>query len=301
MKALYHHGRKDLPFGTDLNIFSGCSHGCIYCYARARYAERRGCHFSDFEKSTFRAGIAESLDRELYAIRQKGAAIPLINIGGSCDSYQPKEKISAAMRDILEVMIEHRAPVIFSTKSAHVVRDIDLIDRLASAAGVCVAVTITSSSAEISGRIEPGAPAPDERARALKELSKTGAFTGLHYFPVIPFLGDTEETVSAITEMAADSGCDYIMPGFLYLRGGIKEMFLSEIAVRFPGLEERYRKLYAKGSAEPSYKKGFYSVFYSHTGKKRLCTDYRKFLPRQPEESTRAGSGKQAGQLTLPF
>ena len=281
MKALYHHGRKGLPYGTDLNIYSGCSHGCIYCYARANYAARRDVPYTDFQISLLRHGIVKALDMELYNLNREVKEMPVINIGGSCDSYQPPEAINTAMRDILAILIKYKVPAVLSTKSVFIIRDLDLIDSLASTAHVNVSITITSENHSVSHKIEPGASPPADRIAALKELSRTRAFTGLHYFPVIPFIGDRRETVeaSAGTDAASDSGCSYIMPGFLYLRGNIRPMFMDGIRVQFPHLADRFQELYKKGSADQHYKSNFYKMFYSITGRKNLCTDYRKFLP----------------------
>jgi len=279
MKALYHHGRKGLPYGTDLNIYSGCSHGCIYCYARANYAARRGVPYTDFQISLLRHGIVKALDMELYNLSKEMKGMPAVNIGGSCDSYQPPESINAAMRDILALLIKYKVPAILSTKSSLIIRDLDLIDSLASAAHVNVSITITSESNTVSSKIEPGASPPADRIAALKELSRTRAFTGLHYFPVIPFIGDNLNTVEALTAAASDSGCSYIMLGFLYLRGNIRQMFMEGIRAQFPDLAAGFQELYRKGSADQQYKTNFYRMFYSISDRKNLCTDYRKFLP----------------------
>lgn len=300
MKALYRHDRKGLPYSTDLNIFTGCSGGCIYCYARARYAGRRGCPCSDFEKSVPRYGIAEALDREFRAIREKGEKIPVVNLGGSCDSYQAAEAEAGIMRQVLEIMIKYRVPAVLSTKSCLIQRDIDLIEKLASAAGVNASLTITTEKKTVAERLEPGASPPYKRFDALKELSAAGITTGLHWFPVIPFLADSAETVDAITDMAAESGCSYIMPAFLYLHGGIRKMFLEEAAARFPGLESEISSLYPRGSADPAYKKNFYSMFFRAAGKKKLCADYRKFLPPCDDRAVKGG-GQNLSQPELAF
>ena len=287
MKALYRHNRKGLPFGTDLNVYTGCSHGCIYCYARSRFAERRCTGYSSFEKASPRSGIAEALEKELYLIKKSGEAVPVINLGGSCDSYQPAEKENRIMRDVLGIMTRYRAPVIMSTKSDLISRDLDLVERLSSAAHTVISVTITSRSPEVSLKTEPGAPLPEARAKALSELSRTGAYTGLHFFPVIPFLTDTAETAGWIAETAYSSGCSYVMPAFLYLKGGIRKMFLSAMAKAFPELAETLAETYRSGKADPAVKKRFYEMFYTLAGRYRLCTDYRKFLPPESFSANR--------------
>ena len=282
--ALHHHGRKNLPYCTDLNPYTGCSHKCIYCYASASRIRRTG---KEQEVTGFKENITEILERELYS---SDYSRRIINIGGSTDSYQECEKDIKIMRDILKLMIKFKVPVIISTKSNLIVRDIDLIKELSNLTYVNIAFSLSTADPEISEIFEPGTPPPLSRIEALKEISKSGINSALHFFPVIPFVSDTENAVKTIVESAADSGCSYLMPGFLYLTGNISDLFFSRLHERSPELEKKIKAVYEHGRIGKEIKNSFYLKLNKECKKYSMETDFRKFIP--PEYQIRNKSGK---------
>ncbi len=270
--ALYHHGRKDLPYATDLNPYKGCSHGCLYCYARAR-AEKRG---SDFGRIGIKENISDILEKEFRGSTYKGG---IINIGGSTDSYQNIEKETALMREILKIMIKFNIPVIISTKSKLILRDIDLIRELSRKAYVNIAFSISTTDTEHSGIFENGTPPPADRFETIKEFSKEGINSALHFFPVIPFVSDTETEIERMCKYAFDAACTYMMCGFLYLPGDIGRVFFPSLEKRDRALSDKIRSVYTGGKASTDIKKRFYTIMKKYTGKYRLETNYRKFIP----------------------
>lgn len=248
-EALHKLKRSGLPYKYDLNIYRGCSHGCKYCYARKSH-EYLGTY--DFEKELFvKINVAEVLARQLGSKNWNG---DIINLGGVCDSYQPVEKSYELMRGVLKVLIKYRNPVIISTKSDLILRDIDLIDELASHTCVNIVSCITSAKGKISTKVEPGASMPDARFSVLKEFGKTRANTGLHLFPILPFLADDELTLETLVRCGSEAKVSYMMAAILYLTGGIKKRYLNFIKGEFPEYYEPYLELYPKGGANKDYK-----------------------------------------------
>jgi len=240
---------KFLPYQYDLNIYRGCSVGCKYCYAMKSHDYLEGQSFVDdiFVKTN----IAEALEQKLSSPNWEGGRI---NIGGVCDSYQHAEKKYQLMRDVLKLMIKYKNPITISTKSDLITRDLDLIEELTHCTDFNIAMCITSCDEKLSKALEPGASLPIKRFEALKEISRTGATTGLHIMPILPFLADDETTLETLVRWAKEAEATYMLTGTLYLTGGIKKRYLSFVKEHYPHLYSEYLRLYPKGSASKEYK-----------------------------------------------
>jgi len=273
-EALYHLKRKGLPYSFDLNIYRGCSHNCQYCYAQKSH---KYLNSKNFENEIFvKKNIGEVLEKELKRGRTGGK---FINIGGVCDSYQPAERKFKLMPDILKLLIKYKQPVIISTKSDLILRDIELIDQLAHHAWVNIAVTVTSDNDEISSKVEPGASLPGARWNILQEFSKTKASTGFHFFPILPFLSDDKTSMEKMVKRASEVKVDYMLSGVLYLSGGIKERYLSFIKKEFPEYYSVYVELYPRGKANPDYKSKIHSFLGRMREKYGVNAQYSKIIP----------------------
>lgn len=273
--ALHELKRRGLPYKYDLNIYRGCSNGCKYCYATSshKYLENK-----DFEKDIYiKKNIAQVLDQELSA---KGWQKDIINIGGVCDSYQAIEKETELMRDVLKVMIKHKNPVIISTKSDLILRDLDLIDTLAKDTYVNIAFSITSKDNKLASILEPGASTPESRFKALTQVAKTNATTGFHFMPILPFIADDEETLEQLVLWAAEANVDYMLSGMLYLTGGIKKRYFSFIKEKYPQFLDAYKELYPKGGADKKYKSKIHNFLGEMRSKYNVNNSYSKFLPK---------------------
>lgn len=218
------------------------------------------------------------MDKELSA---KGWQKDIINIGGVCDSYQQVEEENKLMRDVLKVMIKHKNPVIISTKSDLILRDLDLIDTLAKDTYVNIAFSITSCNPKLASLLEPGASLPENRYKALSEIAKTNANTGFHLMPILPVIADDEETLEQLVFWAAEAKVDYMLSGMLYLTGGIKKRYFSFIKEEYPDLLEAYKKLYPKGGADKTYKSKIHTFLGNMRKKYNVNNNYSKFLPKR--------------------
>lgn len=254
-KTALHQIRKSAkPYHYDLNIYRGCEHKCQYCFAMYTHQYLNNNHY--FDEVFIKENIAEVLDQELA----KKKTQEVINIGGVCDSYQPIEKKTQLMRKVLKVCIQHKTPIIISTKSTLILRDLDLIKQLASLTAVNIAFTVTFMDEHIRKCVEPNTSPCKERMDALAIIKKeTDAIVGVHIMPIVPYLNDSLQNLEAIYKRAESIGADYVLPGTLYLRGHTRQQFFSMIDASFPQLKKPLWDLYTYGDKK-TYKQELYKT-----------------------------------------
>lgn len=249
-----HKLKRKIPYGWDLNLYRGCAHACIYCYAQHTHGYLED---DDFTSIYAKTNIVEVLERELASPSWNRE---IINIGGVTDSYQPAEAELKLMPEILKLLIKYKTPAIISTKSDLILRDYDLIARLAEITYINIASTITTMDEEVRAKIEPGAASSAARFAMLGEFRKTNASVGLHTMPIIPYLTDSRENMEALCREATRARVHYMLPGVLYLRGKIRNFFFDQTAKHFPPQYPLIRELYKKGGADPAYKDRLYNT-----------------------------------------
>jgi len=272
--------KRKFPFAWDLNIYRGCEHGCKYCYAMYSHDYLGSEQY--FEDIYIKTNIAEHLEEQL---RSPGWKHEIVNIGGVTDSYQPIEANCKLMPDILQLMIKYKTPCIISTKSDLVLRDYDLIAKLANITYVNIAATITCMDETIRQKIEPGGVPSTNRFSMLKEFAKTNASTGLHFMPIIPYLTDNRENVDALYANAKESRVDYVLPGTLYLRGKTCTVFFDFIKQDFPHLYEPLKILYKTGGAGKDYKDRLYHMVNELKSKYQLSSSYAQPMKMKLDQS----------------
>lgn len=214
---------SDVPFDWTVNPYRGCEHGCIYCFARP-YHEYLGFSCGlDFEtKIMAKPEAPELLKKELAARRWKGEPTVMSAI---TDVYQPIEHEMRIARRCLEVMAECNQPVSTMTKSAMVLRDVDLWQKLAAHNAGRVIVTLVTLDADLARTLEPRATAPAGRLRTIRELTDAGVPVSVNIAPIIPGLTDTE--VPRILEAIADAGAKRSAWVLLRLPYQVKDLFLE--------------------------------------------------------------------------
>ena len=192
----------DLHFRWTINPYRGCEHGCVYCYARPGHEYFGLSPGTDFESVIFaKRGAAELLRAELSDPSWKAETIVM---SGVTDPYQPVERELGITRSLLEVLVECRQPVSIITKSALILRDLDLIGSLHEHRAIHVAVSITSLDNELSSRMEPRASSPRARLDTIRRISSIGVPVAVMVAPVIPAINDHE--VPRILEAASEAG-----------------------------------------------------------------------------------------------
>ncbi|MFT3906995.1 MAG: PA0069 family radical SAM protein [Steroidobacteraceae bacterium] len=205
-----HNKSPDLRFSQSINPYRGCEHGCIYCYARPSHAYMDLSPGIDFETRLFyKEGAARLLRAELA---RPGYRCEEITLGANTDPYQPIEREHRITRALLEVMLETRHPVSIVTKGALVLRDLDLLARLAELRLVQVFVSLTTLDPELKRTLEPRAASGQARLRVMRELSAAGVRVGVFTAPLIPAVNDGEmETLLAAAAEAGASRASYAL------------------------------------------------------------------------------------------
>ena len=234
-----HNDSPDVGFSASINPYRGCEHGCIYCYARPAHAYMGLSPGLDFEsKLFFKPGAGELLEREL----SKPRYVPeVIHIGGNTDPYQPQERRLRVTRQVIEVLARFNHPFSIITKSALILRDLDLIAPMAEKNLVRVAVSITSLDRKLARSMEPRAATPEKRIATVKALAAAGVPTSVMFAPAIPGLNDHE--MEAVLERSAAAGARGA--GFVTLRlpMEIADLFQEWLATDHPDRASRVMSL----------------------------------------------------------
>ena len=180
----------DISFDRSINPYRGCEHGCVYCFARPTHSYMGLSPGLDFESKLFaKPDAARLLDRELS---KPGYQPRTIAIGTNTDPYQPVERQWRIMREVLEVLEARGHPVGIVTKSALVVRDIDILARMAERGLAKVALSVTTMDRMLARTMEPRASTPTKRLEAIRQLSDAGIPASVMVAPIVPGLNDQE-------------------------------------------------------------------------------------------------------------
>ena len=236
-KIISRNDSPDISFDRSINPYRGCEHGCVYCFARPTHAFLGLSPGLDFESKLFmKPNAPELLERELSA---PGYTPKVIAIGTNTDPYQPIERRFQIMRRILEVLERAGHPVGIVTKSALVLRDLDILARLAKRDLVKVAISVTTLDAKLARTMEPRASTPPRRLEALRQLVKAGVPTSTLVAPVIPALNDAE--IERILDAVAETGVRHAGYVLLRLPLEVRDLFREWLMANFP---DRYRHVF---------------------------------------------------------
>ncbi len=220
----------DIPFDRSINAYRGCEHGCIYCYARPSHAWLDLSPGLDFETQLFAKPSAPDLLRQTLA--KPGYAPAPIAIGTNTDPYQPTEGRYRITRQLLEICLETRHPIIITTKSDRVLHDLDILTELARLKLTGVTLSITSLDRTIARNMEPRAAAPHKRLQAVAALAKANVPTYVNIAPIVPAITDHE--IETIAEQAAAHGARGISAIPLRLPHEVAPLFEAWLAEHYP-------------------------------------------------------------------
>ncbi|MQB43986.1 PA0069 family radical SAM protein [Rhizobium sp. ICMP 5592] len=232
--AITRNESPDIPFDRSINPYRGCEHGCIYCFARPTHAYMGLSPGLDFEAKLFaKPDAAKLLERELA---KPGYKPRVIAIGTNTDPYQPIEKEWRIMRQILEVLNKANHPVAIVTKSALVMRDIDILKEMAAKNLVRVGLSVTTLDRKLAHTMEPRAATPQRRLEAIRALSEAGIQTAIMVAPIIPALNDHEiERILDAGKAAGAMEASYVI---LRLPLEVSPLFRDWLLQHYP---DRYR------------------------------------------------------------
>ena len=221
-------------FGNNynMNIYKGCSHGCIYCDSRS------DCYrVENFDKVRAKTNALTLIQGELKSKRRTG----VIGTGAMSDPYNPFEKEAKLTRGALELIDTYGFGVSIATKSDLITRDLDVLKKIRQHSPVLIKLTITTWDDELCKKIEPHVAVSSKRFSALKLLSENGIYAGILLMPVLPFIEDNEENISGIIRLAYENGAKFIYPAFgVTLRQNQRDWYYRKLDEIFPNLKEKY-------------------------------------------------------------
>ena len=231
-----------MPFTWTINPYRGCEFACKYCYARYTHEFMELRDGVDFERKIYiKQNAAELLRQELRRVKP-GEEIAL---GTATDAYQPIERRLEVTRAILEELSRHAGLELgIVTKSNLVLRDIDVLQRIAENNQIFVNVTITTLNVDLARILEPRAPRPDLRMETVRKLNLEGVNAGVICAPVIPGITDSPRDLEALVRATAEAGGKYIYANPLFLKPCSAAIFLPFLEKEFPQLVDSYQQRY---------------------------------------------------------
>lgn len=229
-----------------MNLYRGCTHGCIYCDSRS------SCYgfTHDFEDIEVKQNAPELLEKALRAKRKKC----MIGTGAMCDPYMHCEETLRLTRRCLEIIDLYEYGVAIQTKSDRILRDLDVLERINRKAKCVVQMTLTTYDETLCKILEPNVCTTKERVKALKVLHEHNIPTVVWLSPILPFINDTRENIEGILSYCIQAKVyGIICFGMgVTLRDGDREYFYAALDRHFPGMKERYRKKYGRAYELPS-------------------------------------------------
>ncbi|NJP53036.1 radical SAM protein [Streptomyces sp. SBST2-5] len=244
-------GASRMPFEWTVNPYRGCTHACVYCFARRThsYLDLDTGHGFD-SQIVVKVNAPELLRRQLASRRWHGDHIAM---GTNVDCYQRAEGRYRLMPGILAALRDHANPFSILTKGTLILRDLELLRRAAEVTDVGVSVSVGFTDETLWRTVEPGTPAPERRLDVVRTLARHGIGCGVLMAPVIPFLSDRPEQLRSTVRAIAASGATSVTPLVLHLRPGAREWFMAWLSRHHPYLVGRYERLYADGAYAPRW------------------------------------------------
>ena len=266
-------------YGVDynMNLYKGCSHGCIYCDSRSNCY-----HIDNFDVPKGKENTLLILEKELSKRNDHG----VVGIGSMSDTYNPLEKEYEQTRGALKLLSKYNFGVSIDTKSDLILRDIDLLKEINSKNNVIIKFTITTPSDELSSVIEPHVCVSSKRFEAIKKLSDSGIFVGVMMNPMLPFITDGEEDIKRLVKLAHESGAKFIHTYMgMTLRENQRDYYYEKLDKHFKGLKEKYKKYYkdSYNCPVPNYK-SLYKVFTDECDKYNILYNMKDIIKAYKKE-----------------
>ena len=278
----YVTSKSILSKDNGMNLYRGCTHGCIYCDSRSDVYNM----YHDFEDIEVKQNSLELLKKEL--IKKTPS---MIGTGAMTDPYVPLEGHLKYLRRALEMIYKYGFGFTCITKSDLVLRDLDLLLKINEKSKAVVQMTLTTSDDDLSSILEPNVCTTSRRVEVLKKLSDAGIPTVVWLSPILPYINDTEENINRIIDYCIESNVKGILCfGMgLTLRDGNREYFYSKLDENFPGLKETYIKKYANSYSLPSPDEGkLMDIFKKRTSANGILNDADeifRYLHEFPEKT----------------
>jgi DNA repair photolyase len=263
---------SQVPFRWTINPFRGCTHSCVYCFARPTHKYLDFDAGRDFEREiVVKVNAPELLRAELAKPSWKGEHVAL---GTNTDPYQWVEGRYELMPGIWEAMRDAANPCSVLTKSPLLLRDLGLMKQINQRTEFSAALSVPTVDERAWRSTEPRSPNPRARLEAVAELTRAGIRTGVLIAPLMPGINDAPEQIAPILQMASEAGAAYVTGIALHLRGDVKNLFFEWLREHRPDLTAAYRRLYQRGA-------------YMHPDERRRLSQLVKGLDLPPGERMR--------------
>ena len=257
-----------MPFTWMINPYRGCEFACKYCYARYTHEFMELRDGLDFERKIYvKQHTGWLLRQELKKVR----AGEDIAIGTATDPYQPAERRFEITRSIMEEFARHKGFAIgIVTKSNLIVRDLEVLKRVAENNRLSIHITVTTTNTDLARILEPRAPRPDLRLKAVEQLIRAGIRTGVNCAPVLPGITDAPAELEKIVRAAAQAGAKFVFANPLFLKPCSEKVFMPFLEEKFPHLAPMYRERYSGRAYLPAeYQKRISALV------KKYCEKYK--------------------------
>ena len=274
-------------FGIDyhMNLYKGCSFGCIYCNSRCE-----SYHIKNFDQIRCKENALEILEEELKSKGYKG----VISLGTLSDPYNLEEENLKLTRGALELILKYGFGVSIDTKSDLILRDIDLLKAISERNSVIIKISITTHDDSLAKKIEPKVISSSRRFELVKTLNENGIYTGILLHPVLPFLTDNEDTITSIIEKGYSAHTKFIYTKMgMTLRTNQRDYYYAALDQLYPGLKEDYMSVYNNrhicNTLQYRYLMELFlnkcSEYHILTDMDAIISDYKKVIPKNEQIS----------------
>lgn len=241
---------SNMPFSWTVNPFRGCSHACVYCFARNTHRYLDLDAGADFDSQVIvKVNIADVLRAEVAKPRW---GHELVALGTNTDPYQRAEGRYKLMPGIISALAGHGTPMSILTKGTLLRRDLPLLEQAATEVPVDISMSIAIFDDELQQRVEPGTPSTIARLATVRAAADRGFNVTAFLMPILPYLTDSTEHLDAALAALKEAGATHAIYGALHLRPGAREWFLAWIEREYPHLASAYRSMYARSSYAPA-------------------------------------------------
>ncbi|WP_081416804.1 Rv2578c family radical SAM protein [Arthrobacter castelli] len=240
---------SSMPFEWTINPYRGCSHACVYCFARKTHTYLDLDAGPDFDSQlVVKVNAGQVLAAELAKPSWRGAHVAM---GTNTDPYQRAEGRYQLMPQIISALADSGTPFSILTKGTLLGRDIPLLKEASRQVDIGMGISLALTDPSLAKRLEPGTPAPKARLQLVSRLRDAGLPCGVMAMPILPWLTDGDEALDSLFARLAAAGATGVTAGPLHLRPGAREWFMTWLAKEHPQLVGRYRRLYGRGAYAP--------------------------------------------------
>lgn len=278
---------SSMPFHWTINPYRGCSHACVYCFARKTHSYLNLDTGLDFDSQlVVKTNAAEVVRRE---VSRRSWRREHVAMGTNTDPYQRAEGRYRLMPDIITALADSGTPFSILTKGTLLARDIPLLKQAASSVEIGMGISLAIIDPELAHAVEPGTPTPKARLELISRLRDAGLPCGVLAMPILPWLTDNDEALDALFGALAAAGASGVSAGALHLRPGAREWYMDWLAANHPKLVGRYQRLYRGGSyASKEYRTWLSGRIRYHRARHGFTSGaqfFRELQPGTPDDS----------------